>query len=126
MPTEEASNIVVTLVVAAAAVVVAYILGTIVSIVVRRAGRRSEFVRDVSHRMRRPLRAVLVVLALYGVVFVNTSANVFALNTADNVFNAIVGFVLLVTALGADRENLRALRAARDDQDALHAQAVHG
>ncbi|WP_217990952.1 DUF4383 domain-containing protein [Curtobacterium sp. 'Ferrero'] len=69
---------------------------------------------------------VLVVLALYGVVFVNTSANVFALNTADNVFNAIVGFVLLVTALGADRENLRALRAARDDQDALHAQAVHG
>ena len=64
MPTEEASNIVVTLVVAAAAVVVAYILGTIVSIVVRRAGRRSEFVRDVSHRMRRPLRAVLVVLAL--------------------------------------------------------------
>lgn len=64
MPTEEASNIVVTLVVAAAAVVVAYILGTVVSIVVRRVGRRSEFVRDVSHRMRRPLRAVLVVLAL--------------------------------------------------------------
>lgn len=74
MPTEEASNIVVTLVVAAAAVVVAYVLGTIVSIVVRRAGRRSEFVRDVSHRMRRPLRAVLVVLALLVALRTTTSS----------------------------------------------------
>lgn len=73
MPTEEASNIAVTLAVAAAAVVVAYILGTVVSIVVRRAGRRSEFVRDVSHRMRRPLRAVLVVLALLVALRTTTS-----------------------------------------------------
>lgn len=73
MPTEEASNIVVTLAVSAAAVVVAYILGTIVSIVVRRAGRRNEFVRDVSHRMRRPLRAVLIVLALLVALRVTTS-----------------------------------------------------
>ncbi|WP_052293908.1 mechanosensitive ion channel family protein [Sanguibacter keddieii] len=73
MPTEEASNIVVTLAVAAAAVVVAYVLGTIVSIVVRRAGRRNEFVRDVSHRMRRPLRAVLIVLALLVALRVTTS-----------------------------------------------------
>jgi hypothetical protein len=56
---------------------------------------------------------VLVVLAVYGFVFSNTSANVFALNTTDNVFHAIVGVVLLLTALGADKENLRALRAAR-------------
>lgn len=73
VPTEEASNIVVTLAVAAAAVVVAYVLGTIVSIVVRRAGRRNEFVRDVSHRMRRPLRAVLIVLALLVALRVTTS-----------------------------------------------------
>lgn len=73
MPTEEASNIVVTLAVSAAAVVVAYILGTIVSIVVRRAGRRSDFVRDVSHRMRRPLRAVLIVLAVLVALRVTTS-----------------------------------------------------
>lgn len=56
---------------------------------------------------------VLVVLAVYGFVFVNTSANIFALNTTDNVFNAIVGVVLLLTALGADKQNIRALRAAR-------------
>ncbi|MGN6406733.1 MAG: DUF4383 domain-containing protein [Curtobacterium sp.] len=54
---------------------------------------------------------VLVVLAVYGFVFVNTSANVFALNTTDNVFHAIVGVILLLTAFGADKENLRALRA---------------
>lgn len=55
--------------------------------------------------------AVLVVVAVYGFVFVNTSANVFALNTTDNVFHAIVGVILLLTAFGADKENIRALRA---------------
>lgn len=55
---------------------------------------------------------VLLVLAVYGFVFSNTSANVFALNTTDNVFHAIVAVVLLLTALSADKENLRALRAA--------------
>ncbi|GAA3340936.1 hypothetical protein GCM10017714_22800 [Curtobacterium pusillum] len=54
---------------------------------------------------------VLVVFAAYGFVFVNTSANVFALNTTDNVFHAIVGVILLLTALGADKQNIRALRA---------------
>ncbi|SDQ24586.1 protein of unknown function [Curtobacterium sp. UNCCL20] len=54
---------------------------------------------------------VLVVLALYGFVFGNTSANIFALNTTDNVFHAIVGVILLLTAFGADKENIRALRA---------------
>ncbi|WP_186376993.1 DUF4383 domain-containing protein [Curtobacterium pusillum] len=55
--------------------------------------------------------AVLVVFAVYGFVFVNTSANVFALNTTDNVFHAIVGVVLLLTAFGADKQNISALRA---------------
>lgn len=54
---------------------------------------------------------VLVVLALYGFVLGNTSANIFALNTTDNVFHAIVGVILLLTAFGADKENIRALRA---------------
>ncbi|MEK6309519.1 MULTISPECIES: DUF4383 domain-containing protein [Curtobacterium] len=69
---------------------------------------------------------VLLVLALYGFLFMDTSANVFALNAVDNGFNAIVGFVLLLTALAADRENLRALRADRDNLDALRAEAAHG
>jgi hypothetical protein len=56
---------------------------------------------------------VLVVLAVYGFVLSGTSANVFALNTPDNVFNAIVGVVLVLTALGADKQNISALRAAQ-------------
>lgn len=56
---------------------------------------------------------VLVVMAVYGFVFMNTSANVFAMNTADNVFNGIVGLVLVLTALGADKQNIAALKAAR-------------
>jgi hypothetical protein len=64
-----------------------------------------------SRNMNLFVGAVLVVLAVYGFVFVNTSANVFALNTTDNVFHAIVGVLLLLTALGADKENIRAIRA---------------
>ncbi|MGN7191751.1 MULTISPECIES: DUF4383 domain-containing protein [unclassified Curtobacterium] len=55
---------------------------------------------------------VLVVMAVYGFVLGETSANVFALTFADNLFHAIVGVVLLLTALGADKENIRAIRGA--------------
>jgi hypothetical protein len=55
---------------------------------------------------------VAIVLGVYGFVFMNTSANVFAMNTVDNVFHCIVGVILLLTALGADKQNIRALRAA--------------
>ncbi|WP_186317611.1 DUF4383 domain-containing protein [Curtobacterium sp. 9128] len=65
-----------------------------------------------SRNVNRFVGVVLVVLAVYGFVFSGTSANVFALNTTDNVFNAIVGVVLLLTGLGADRQNIRALRAS--------------
>jgi len=51
-------------------------------------------------------------MAVYGFALGGTSANVFALTFADNLFHAIVGVVLLLTAVGADRENVRALRAA--------------
>lgn len=55
---------------------------------------------------------VSLVLGVYGFVFMNTSANVFAMNTTDNVFHVIVGAILVLTALGADRQNISALRAA--------------
>ncbi|MDM7888267.1 DUF4383 domain-containing protein [Curtobacterium sp. RHCJP20] len=56
---------------------------------------------------------VLVVMAVYGFALGGTSANVFALTFADNLFHAIVGVVLLLTAFGADHENVRAIRAAQ-------------
>lgn len=54
---------------------------------------------------------VAIVLGVYGFVFMNTSANLFAANTTDNVFHLIVGVVLLLTAFGADKQNLAAIRA---------------
>jgi hypothetical protein len=55
---------------------------------------------------------VLLVIGVYGFVFKNTDANVLAANTTDNVFHVVVGAILLLTALGADKQNLRALRGA--------------
>lgn len=65
-----------------------------------------------SRNGNRLVGVVLVVMAVYGFALGGTSANVFALTFADNLFHAIVGVVLLLTAFGADRENVRALRAA--------------
>ncbi|MFZ7086544.1 DUF4383 domain-containing protein [Curtobacterium sp. RRHDQ10] len=56
---------------------------------------------------------VCLFLGVYGFVLMNTSANIFAANTTDNVFHVIVGAILVLTAIGADKANLRALRSAR-------------
>lgn len=53
---------------------------------------------------------IVLVIGVYGFVFKDTTANVLAANTTDNVFHVIVGAILLLTALGADRQNLRAIR----------------
>lgn len=60
----------------------------------------------------RVVGVILLVLAVYGFVFMHTSANVFASNTTDNVFHLVVGLVLLATAFGADKQNIAALRGA--------------
>jgi hypothetical protein len=54
---------------------------------------------------------VLLVIGVYGFIVMNTSANFLAANIATNVFNVAVGGILLLTALGADKQNIRALRA---------------
>ncbi|WIB64020.1 MULTISPECIES: DUF4383 domain-containing protein [unclassified Curtobacterium] len=53
---------------------------------------------------------IVLVIGVYGFVFMNTSANVLAANTTDNVFHVIVGAILVLTAIGADKQNLRAIR----------------
>lgn len=52
-------------------------------------------------------------LGVYGFVLMDTSANIFAANTTDNVFHVVVGVILVLTAIGADKQNLRALRATQ-------------
>ncbi len=53
---------------------------------------------------------VCLFLGVYGFVFMTTGANIFAANVTDCVFHLIVGAILVLTALGADRQYLRAIR----------------
>ncbi len=62
---EATASLAVTVAWAAGALVAAYVLATVVSVVVRMLGRRNTFVRDLSLRMRRPMRAVLMVVAVW-------------------------------------------------------------
>ncbi|AEG43156.1 mechanosensitive ion channel family protein [Isoptericola variabilis] len=62
---ESTASLAVTLAWAAGAVVAAYVLATVVSVVVRMLGRRNPLLRDLSVHVRRPMRAVLVVVALW-------------------------------------------------------------
>ncbi|MBI9115785.1 mechanosensitive ion channel family protein [Sanguibacter suaedae] len=61
----EATNVAVTAIAVVGAVVAAFLVGAIISGVVRRAGRNNWLLRDLSTRMRRPLRAVLVVVGVW-------------------------------------------------------------
>src|SRR5690606_40038657 len=68
------TDVPVTLGAVVAGALLAFVLGTAISAVVRRAGRRSELARDLSRRLRRPDRAVLTVAAVWGAVRLTTDA----------------------------------------------------
>ncbi|MBD8078832.1 mechanosensitive ion channel family protein [Cellulosimicrobium arenosum] len=72
---EGATDLLVTAVAVAASIVVALLVGVILSAVVRRAGRRNELMRDLSYRLRRPDRAVLLVVAVWLAVRATTDAS---------------------------------------------------
>ncbi|MBE7701136.1 mechanosensitive ion channel [Oerskovia sp. Sa1BUA8] len=73
---ENATDVALTLAAVAGALVVAFVLGTIISAVANRLGRRSELARHISKRLRRPDRAVLMVVAVWIAVRVTTDASV--------------------------------------------------
>ncbi|WP_353050464.1 mechanosensitive ion channel domain-containing protein [Cellulosimicrobium sp. Marseille-Q4280] len=89
---ENATDILVTLGAVAAGIVVAFLLGTILSAVVRRLGRRSELMRDLSRRLRRPDRAILMVLAVWVAVRLTTDAS--------TPWLPVVEHLLLITLIG--------------------------
>jgi small-conductance mechanosensitive channel len=60
---ESATNLVVTLAWAAGAVIAAYLLGVVISWVLRRIGRRSSVVNDIAALSRMPVRAALMAFA---------------------------------------------------------------
>lgn len=73
---ENATDVALTLAAVAGALVAAFVLGTIISAIVNRIGRRSELARDISRRLRRPDRAVLMVVAVWIAVRVTTPPTV--------------------------------------------------
>ncbi len=73
---ENATDVALTLAAVAGALVAAFVLGTIISAVVNRIGRRSQLARDISRRLRRPDRAVLMVVAVWIAVRVTTPPTV--------------------------------------------------
>lgn len=62
---EATASLAVTLAWAAAAALVAFFLATVISVLVRRIGRRSALARELSLRMRRPTRALLMVVGVW-------------------------------------------------------------
>jgi small-conductance mechanosensitive channel len=62
---EATASLAVTLAWAAAAALVAFVLATFLSVLVRRIGRRSAVARELSLRMRRPTRALLMVVGVW-------------------------------------------------------------
>lgn len=73
---ENATDVALTLAAVAGALVAAFVVGTIISAVVNRLGRRSELARDISRRLRRPDRVVLMVVAVWIAVRVTTDPSV--------------------------------------------------
>lgn len=69
------TNVGLTLLAIVGAAVVAFVLGAVISAVVRRTGRGSAFVADLSRRMKRPLRAVLVVVATWVALSLTTDSD---------------------------------------------------
>jgi small-conductance mechanosensitive channel len=69
---ENATDVLVTLGAVVAGLVAAFLLGSILSAVVRRTGHRSALLRDLSRRLRKPDRAVLMVIAVWVAVRLTT------------------------------------------------------
>lgn len=69
---ENATDVLVTLGAVVAGVVAAFLLGSVLSALVRRVGHKSVLARDLSRRLRRPDRAVLMVIAVWVAVRLTT------------------------------------------------------
>ncbi|SDB93752.1 Small-conductance mechanosensitive channel [Sanguibacter gelidistatuariae] len=98
MPDDElnaATNILVTVLAVVLALVLAFVLATVIAGVVRRVGRRSTLVSDISHRMRRPLRGLLMVVAVWTAVRIVTDPAVSWLPAVEHLM------VILFIGVGA-------------------------
>ena len=87
---EATASLAVTLAWAAGALVVAYVVATVASVLIRRLGRRNLLVRDMGVRMRRPMRVVLMIVAVW-IAFHVTA------DRAEPWFDAVSHILLIAT-----------------------------
>ncbi|WP_093378634.1 mechanosensitive ion channel family protein [Flavimobilis marinus] len=121
-----ATDVVQTLVAVGAACVAAFVLGTVVSFVVRRLGRGTVFATDLSRRLRRPLRYLLTVVLVWIAVRLVTDPEVGWLGPVEHVL-LIALIVVGAWFLGATAfvvEDSALQRYRTDVPDNRHARRV--
>ncbi|GAA2721888.1 mechanosensitive ion channel family protein [Cellulomonas aerilata] len=119
------ADVVAPLLIVAGAVVAAFVVAAIVSAVVRSAARRSSLALDVLKRARRPLRASLVVVAVW-IALRATTEPVGWRDAADHalVIGLIVSIAWLVGALAFVAEDAALARYRIDVPDNRHARRI--
>ena len=103
----------------------AYLVAVVAGVVLRRAGRRSPLVQSLSHRTRRPFRALLVVIAVRVAMDVSGATNDWVVGVNLVLGVAIVGaaaWLLVGAASTAEDEVVRRYRVDVDDN--RHARRV--
>ena len=129
MPDEEltaATNILVTVLAVLLALVVAFVLTTVIAGVVRRLGRRSPLVGDFARRVRRPLRALLMVIAVWIAIRLVTNPGVGWLPAVEHLM--LILFIIMgawfIGALAFVVEDSVLKRYRTDVADNRHARRV--
>lgn len=129
MPEEEltaATNVLVTVLAVILALVLAFVLATVITGVVRRVGRRSVLVGDFSRRMRRPLRGLLMVVAVWVAIRLVTDPAVGWLPAVEHLM--LILFIIMgswfIGALAFVAEDSALKRFRTDVPDNRHARRV--
>jgi small-conductance mechanosensitive channel len=122
----QATNVLVTILAVVGAMIFAFVLGTIISLVVRRVGRKSWFVGDVSRRMRHPLRAVLMVVSVWIVIRAVTADDIGWLPAVEHIMLIVCIIVSswFIGALAFVIEDSVLKRFRMDVADNRHARRV--
>ena len=120
------TNVGLTLLAIVGAAVVAFILGAVISAVVRRTGRGNRFVADLSARMKRPLRAVLVVVSIWVALGVTTDSDLGWWGVAQHLLliALIIVCAWFVGALAFVIEDSAVKRFRTDVPDNRHARRI--
>ncbi|MGV8967831.1 MAG: mechanosensitive ion channel family protein [Cellulomonas sp.] len=99
----------------AAAVVVAFVLAALISAVVRSAARRSNLAMDVIRKVRRPMRAVLVIVSVWIALRLSTDTSDWVVATEHVLLIAlIIATAWLIGALAFVVEDAALLRFRMD------------